>query len=111
VQARSCGICGGQSGTGAGFPRVHPFPLPIFIPPIVATVLSGLILTPPITTTATTLGPRYCDFYCIQQMSNLPMNFYKFYKIILMSIFIFYQGNTAMQFQYLYLLKGKMLAS
>jgi hypothetical protein len=32
-QVRSCGICGGQSGTGAGFLRVLRFPLPIFIPP------------------------------------------------------------------------------
>jgi hypothetical protein len=36
VRARvwSCGICGGQSGAGAGFLRVLRFPLPIFIPPI-----------------------------------------------------------------------------
>jgi hypothetical protein len=36
VRARvwSCGICGGQSGTGAGFLRVLRFPLPIFIPTI-----------------------------------------------------------------------------
>jgi hypothetical protein len=32
VQA-ACGVCGRQSGTGAGFLRVHWFPLPIF-PPI-----------------------------------------------------------------------------
>jgi hypothetical protein len=32
-QVRSCGICGGQSGTGAGFLRVLRFPLPILIPP------------------------------------------------------------------------------
>jgi hypothetical protein len=60
---RSCGICGEQSGTGAGFLRVLRFPLPIFIPPIgpqspssiiwgwynrpvVAAVPSGLSLTP-----------------------------------------------------------------
>jgi hypothetical protein len=34
TQVRSCGICGGQSGTGAGFLRVLRFPLPIRIPPI-----------------------------------------------------------------------------
>jgi hypothetical protein len=65
VRARvwSCGIYGGQSGTRAGFLRVLRFPLPIFIPPVppqspssiirgwynrpvVATVGSGLSLTP-----------------------------------------------------------------
>jgi hypothetical protein len=34
ARVRSCGICGGQNGTGAGFVRVLRFPLPIFIPPI-----------------------------------------------------------------------------
>jgi hypothetical protein len=29
----SSGICGGQSGAGAGFLQVLRFPLPIFIPP------------------------------------------------------------------------------
>jgi hypothetical protein len=62
AQVRSCGICGGQSGTGAGFLRVLGFPLPILIPqtapyssiiwgwynrPVVADVPSGLSLTPP----------------------------------------------------------------
>jgi hypothetical protein len=64
----SCGICGGQSGAGAGFLRVLRFPLPIFIPlispqspssiiwgwynrPVVAAVPSGLSLTPLTTTT------------------------------------------------------------
>jgi hypothetical protein len=59
----SCGICGGQSGTEAGFLRVLRFPLPIRIPPtapqslssiiwgwyngpVVAAVPSGLSLTP-----------------------------------------------------------------
>jgi hypothetical protein len=32
AQVRSCGICGGWSGTGAGFLRVLRFPLPILIP-------------------------------------------------------------------------------
>jgi hypothetical protein len=32
AQVRSCGICGGQSGTGAGFLRVLRFPLLILIP-------------------------------------------------------------------------------
>jgi hypothetical protein len=30
----ACGVCGGQSGTGAGFLQVLRFPLPITIPPI-----------------------------------------------------------------------------
>jgi hypothetical protein len=62
-QIRLCGICGGQSGTGAGYPRVFQFPLPILIPPTaphsssiirgwyigqtVADVPSGLSLTAP----------------------------------------------------------------
>jgi hypothetical protein len=63
AQVKSCGICGGWSGTGAGFLWVLQFPLPIFIPPIapqspssvirgwynrtvVAAVPSGLSLTP-----------------------------------------------------------------
>jgi hypothetical protein len=33
TQVWSSGICGGQSGAGAGFLRVLRFPLPIFIPP------------------------------------------------------------------------------
>jgi hypothetical protein len=33
AQVRSCGICGGQSGTGASFLRVLRFPLSILIPP------------------------------------------------------------------------------
>jgi hypothetical protein len=33
ARVRSCGIYGGQSGTGAGFLRVLPFPLPIRILP------------------------------------------------------------------------------
>jgi hypothetical protein len=32
AQVKSCGICGGQSGNGAGFLRVLRFPLPILIP-------------------------------------------------------------------------------
>jgi hypothetical protein len=62
VWVRSCGICRGQSGAGVAFLRVHRFPLPIFIPPdapqptsiicgwynrpVIATVWSGLSLTP-----------------------------------------------------------------
>jgi hypothetical protein len=34
ARVQSCGICGGQSGAGAGCLRVLRFPLPIFIPPI-----------------------------------------------------------------------------
>jgi hypothetical protein len=85
-QVRSCVICGGQSGTGAGFLRVLRFPLPILIPPttqhssssgagtigqILADVPSGLSLTPPQETKTkldapyflcATFGPRIHNF-------------------------------------------------
>jgi hypothetical protein len=35
AHVRSCGICGGQSGTWAHFLRVLRFPPPLFIPPTV----------------------------------------------------------------------------
>jgi hypothetical protein len=45
VRARvwSSGICGGQSGAGAGFLLVLRFPLPIFIPPITPQSPSSII--------------------------------------------------------------------
>jgi hypothetical protein len=43
VQVRSRGICSGQSGTGAGFLRVHRFPLPILIPPTAPHSSSSII--------------------------------------------------------------------
>jgi hypothetical protein len=45
VRARiwSCGICGGQSGAGAGFLRVLRCPLPIFIPQIAPQLPSSII--------------------------------------------------------------------
>jgi hypothetical protein len=45
VRARvcSCGICGGQSGAGAGFLRVLLFPLPTIIPTIALQSPSSII--------------------------------------------------------------------
>jgi hypothetical protein len=45
VRARvwSCGICGEQSGAGAGFLRVLRFPLPISIPPIASQSPSSIV--------------------------------------------------------------------
>jgi hypothetical protein len=43
-KVRSCGICGGKNGTGAGFLLVLRFPLPILIPPIAP--YSLIILSP-----------------------------------------------------------------
>jgi hypothetical protein len=42
-QVRLCGICGGQSGTGAGFLRILRFPLPILIPPTTPHSSSSII--------------------------------------------------------------------
>jgi hypothetical protein len=44
AQVRSCRICGGQSGSGAGFIRVLRFPLPILIPSTAPHSSSSIIL-------------------------------------------------------------------
>jgi hypothetical protein len=43
AQVRSCGVCGRQSGAGAGILRVLRFPLPILIPPTAPHSSSSLI--------------------------------------------------------------------
>jgi hypothetical protein len=43
ARVRICGICGGQSGTGACVLRVLRFSLPIFIPPIAPQSPSSII--------------------------------------------------------------------
>jgi hypothetical protein len=43
ARVKSCGICGGQSGTGTDLFRVLLFPLPIFIPPIFPQSPSSII--------------------------------------------------------------------
>jgi hypothetical protein len=63
VRARvwSCGICGGQSGAGAGFFRVPRFPLPIFIPPIArqspSSIIWGLYNRPEVAAIPSWLSP------------------------------------------------------
>jgi hypothetical protein len=44
AHVRSCGICGGESGTAAGFLRVLRFPLQILIPPTAPHSSSSIIL-------------------------------------------------------------------
>jgi hypothetical protein len=63
VRARvwSCGICGGQSGAGAGFLQVLRFPLPIFIPPIApqspSSIMWGLSNRPEVAAVPSGLSP------------------------------------------------------
>jgi hypothetical protein len=38
----SCEICGGKSGTGAGFLRVLLFPLPILIPQTISHIITTI---------------------------------------------------------------------
>jgi hypothetical protein len=43
ARVKSCGICGGESGTEAGFQRVFRFPLPIFNQPFAPQSPSSII--------------------------------------------------------------------
>jgi hypothetical protein len=57
----SCGICGRQSGAGAGFLRVLRFSLPIFIPPISPQSPSSIIrgwYNRPVVATVPKVPPR-----------------------------------------------------
>jgi hypothetical protein len=80
AQVKSCGICGGQSSTGAGFLQVLRFPLPILIPPtaphsssgagkigqVVADVPSGLSFTPPQEETISPFCELFDDAFSIE---------------------------------------------
>jgi hypothetical protein len=63
VRARvwSCGICGRQSGAGAGFLRILRFPLSIFIPPIApqspSSIIWGLYNRPEVAVVPSGLSP------------------------------------------------------
>jgi hypothetical protein len=74
VRARlwSCGICGGQSGVGAGFLQVLRFPLPNFIPPTApqspSSIIWGLYNRPEVAALPRVLSPTplikdWCDGY------------------------------------------------
>jgi hypothetical protein len=60
----SCGVRGGQSGTGAGFLRVFRFPLPI-IPPISASSLSTGAGTIGLLVAAVPSGPNWTPPYTV----------------------------------------------
>jgi hypothetical protein len=61
VRDWSCGICGGQSGAGAGFLPVLRFPLPNFIPPTApqspSSIIWGLYNRPEMTAVPSGLSP------------------------------------------------------
>jgi hypothetical protein len=67
VRVWSCGICGGQSGAGAGSLRVLQFPLPTSIPPIApqssSSIIWGLYNRPEVAAVPSGLSPtplRWC---------------------------------------------------
>jgi hypothetical protein len=76
VRARvwSCGICGGQSGAGAGFLRLRRFPLPIFIPPIApqspSSIIWGLYNRPEVAAVPSGLSPTPLNNKKIPMFTN-----------------------------------------
>jgi hypothetical protein len=75
----SCGICGGQSGAGAGFLRVLRFPLLIFVPSIApqssSAVIWGLYNRSEVAAVPSGLGPTPLIIIIIMLVS-VKLRFY-----------------------------------
>jgi hypothetical protein len=103
ARVRSCGICSGQSGTGAGFLRILRFPLPILIPSIAplspSSIIRGWYSRPNSgrrTKCTKSVTHQVTNFSVLCETRNIITVFTKYFKLLIRPRCCWYPSYTSL---------------